>query len=159
MQQSTSDHNELKGSLLDTDEERSTRLTRTISKIAGSVGSFPAILLAFGLVVGWVLVGLVFFESDDRLELYDILTMVGTVTTFIMVFIIQNTQNREDRAVQTKLDSQAHALKRIMDHLGIDHTLPLSELTGLEDAPEPDIKEEQEQIRNNKPSGSKETAA
>jgi low affinity Fe/Cu permease len=159
MQQSTSDHNELKGSLLDTDEERSTRLTRTISKIAGSVGSFPAILLAAGLVVGWVLVGLVFFESDDRLELYDILTMVGTVTTFIMVFIIQNTQNREDRAVQTKLDSQAHALKRIMDHLGIDHAVPLSELTGLEDAPEPDIKEEQEQVRNNKPSGSKETAA
>ena len=77
--------------------------------------------------------------------------MVGTVTTFIMVFIIQNTQNREDRAVQTKLDAQGHALRQIMEHLGIDFELPLSELAGLEEAPEPHIKEEQRNVRSKDP--------
>ncbi len=159
MRQTTSDHSELTGSILDTQDERSTRLTRAISMIAGSVGSFSAILFAVGLVVVWIAVGLLFFESEARIDMFDLLTMVGTCTTFVMVFIIQNTQNREDRAVQTKLDAQAHALKRMMDHLGIDHELPLSELSGLEEAPEPDIKEEQDHVRNKKPSPSRETAA
>lgn len=91
-------------------------------------------------------------EGEDRTTFYEMLTMVGTVSTFIMVFVIQNTQNREERAVQTKLDAQAHALRRILDHLEIDHDHPLSTLAGLEDAPEHHIKEEQEQVRN-KPAG------
>lgn len=154
-----SDQNDLRGSILEMQEERSTRLTRAISKIAGSVGSFPAILLALGLVVVWITVGLIFFDSKARIDMFDLLTMVGTCTTFIMVFIIQNTQNREDRAVQTKLDAQAHALKLIMDRLGVDHDVPLSELTGLEEAPEPDIKDEQEHVRSKKPPTSRESAA
>jgi low affinity Fe/Cu permease len=153
-----SEQNELTGSILDT-QERSTRVTRAISKIAGSVGSFPAILLAAGLVAVWIIVGFVFYESDARMDLYNVLTMVGTVTTFVMVFIIQNTQNREDRAVQTKLDAQAHALKLIMDRLGVDHDVPLSELSGLEEAPEPDIKQEQKQVRQKKPERGRESAA
>ena len=132
-------------------EERSTRLTRAISKIAGSVGSFPAILLAMGLVGVWIFAGVALYQGEERLNFFNLLTMVGTVTTFIMVFIIQNTQNREDRAVQTKLDAQGHALRRIIEHLGVDHEAPLSELAGLEEAPEPEIKNEQNHVREKAP--------
>lgn len=126
--------------------DRSTRLTRAVSRIAGSLGSFPTILLAVGLVAIWILIGLR-AEKADRIEIYDVLTMFATVFTFIMVFIIQNTQNREDRAVQTKLDAQAHALRQILDHLEIHYDHPLSRLAGLEEAPEEHIKAEQETVR------------
>ncbi|HXK40318.1 MAG TPA: low affinity iron permease family protein [Candidatus Paceibacterota bacterium] len=129
--------------------ERSTPLTRAISKVAGAVGSFPAIVLAVGLVIAWVGLGL-FADSDSRSRSYELLTMVGTVTTFVMVFIIQNSQNREGRAVQTKLDAQGHALHHILEKMGIDHEIALSELAGLEEAPETDIKEEQHHVRNKK---------
>jgi low affinity Fe/Cu permease len=130
----------------DEKEERSTRVTRAISRIAGYLGSFPAILLAVGLVMGWLLVGLM-VGKGSRTAVFNMLTMAATVSTFVMVFIIQNTQNREGRAVQTKLDAQAHALRQIMDRLEIPREHPLSRLAGLEEAPEEDIKEEQERVR------------
>jgi low affinity Fe/Cu permease len=123
-------------------EERSTRMTRAISRIAGYLGSFPAILVALGIVVVWLTVGML-----SGKPVLDLLTMFATVSTFVMVFIIQNTQNREDRAVQTKMDAQNHALRQILDHLGIEHEHPLSRLAGLEEAPEQDIKQEQEHVR------------
>jgi low affinity Fe/Cu permease len=128
------------------DDERSTRLTRAISRIAGYLGSFPAILLALGLVVGWLIVGML-VDGASRTSVFDLLTMFATVSTFVMVFIIQNTQNREERAVQTKLDAQAHALRQIMDRLDIPREHPLSRLAGLEEAPEKNIKQEQEKVR------------
>lgn len=138
-------------------EDRSTKLTRAISRVAGYLGSFPAILVALAIVVGWLLVGLVFLSGDRRTTFYEMLTMVGTVSTFIMVFVIQNTQNREERAVQTKLDAQAHALRQILDHLEIDHDHPLSRLAGLEEAPEHHIKREQEHVRQKPVAGSTST--
>jgi low affinity Fe/Cu permease len=126
-------------------EERSTRMTRAISRIAGSLGSFPAILFALGIVVVWLGIGML--SGKSRTDTFNMLTMFATVSTFIMVFIIQNTQNREDRANQTKMDAQNHALRQILDHLGIEHEHPLSRLAGLEEAPEEDIKQQQEDVR------------
>ena len=137
---------------MDNDDERSTRLTRTISRITGSLGSFPAILFAVGLVGVWILASFLFLSGSTRIQSFEVLTTIGTASTFIMVFIIQNTQNREGRAVQTKLDAQAHALRRIIDHLEIPHEHPLSRLAGLEEAPEHHIKREQEFVRK-KPDG------
>lgn len=132
-------------------DERSTRATRSISKAAGSLGSFPVILLAMGLVAGWIIYGF-FVEGGFRNNLFQLLLTAGTnIIIFLMVFIIQNTQNREDRAVQTKLDAQAHALRVIIDHLNIKHESPLAELAGLEEAPEEDIKREQEMVRKDNP--------
>jgi low affinity Fe/Cu permease len=128
--------------------ERSTRVTRGISQAAGFLGSFPTILLAFILVLAWVVGG--FFVTDGfRNDLYQLLISAGTnIVIFIMVFVIQNSQNREGRAVQTKLDSQAQALRAILDHLEIEHDGPLSRLSGLEEAPEHKIKKEQKQVRD-----------
>lgn len=129
-------------------DERSTRATRYISKAAGSLGSFPVIFLAIGLVAAWVVAGLFFIKDGFRNPLFQLLLTAGTnIIIFLMVFIIQNTQNREERAVQTKLDAQAHALQVIINHLNISHDSPLAELAGLEDAPEQDIKREQKQVR------------
>lgn len=130
----------------DEKEHRSTRVTRAISSVAGYLGSFPAILLAVGLVTGWLVIGLM-VEKGSRTAVLNMLTMIATVSTFVMVFIIQNTQNREGRAVQTKLDAQAHALRQIMDRLEIPREHPLSRLAGLEEAPEDSIKQEQERVR------------
>ena len=126
-------------------EEQSTRVTRAISRVAGSLGSFPAILFALGIVVVWLGIGVV--SGKSRSGVFEMLTMFATVFTFIMVFIIQNTQNREDRATQTKLDAQNHALRQILDHLDIPHEHPLSRLAGLEEAPEEHIKQQQEDVR------------
>ena len=65
-----------------------------------------------------------------------------------MVFIIQNTQNRDGRAMQTKLDAQSEALRRLVEHLDIEDTDELlTQLVGVEEAPEDDIKSEQETVR------------
>jgi low affinity Fe/Cu permease len=133
-------------------EERSTRVTRAISRIAGYLGSFPAILFALGTVVVWLAFGIVAGNP-----VLDMLTMFATVSTFVMVFIIQNTQNREDRAVQTKMDAQAQALRQILDHLGIPHDQPLSRLAGLEEEPEDHIKQQQEHVRDRPGAGAADT--
>jgi low affinity Fe/Cu permease len=129
-------------------DERSTPVTRGISQAAGFLGSFPMILLALCLVIAW-LVGGLFVTDGFRNNLYQLLVTAGTnLVIFMMVFIIQNSQNREGRAVQTKLDAQAHALRAILDHLEVDHDGPLSRLSGLEEAPEHKIKKEQKQVRD-----------
>jgi low affinity Fe/Cu permease len=65
-----------------------------------------------------------------------IINTATTIITFNMVFVIQNTQNRDGRAMHTKLDA-------ILDHLDIDS----EDLKGLEDLPEVDIRDRQERVR------------
>ena len=56
------------------------------------------------------------------------------------MFVIQNTQNREGRALQAKLDAQSPVLEQIAVRLDIDHGAMVTELVGVEDAPEQTIK-------------------
>ena len=75
-----------------------TRLTRTMSRASGRQGSF---LLAFLLIVLWAVTGPLFGFSDT----WQLVINTGTtVITFLMVFLIQNTQNRDTEALQVKLD-------------------------------------------------------
>ena|SRR5439155_1427888 len=129
-------------------DERSTAITRAISSLTGWLGSFPAILAAIALVVVWVIGG--FFVSHRFANsTYQLLINTGTtIVTFVMVFIIQSTQNREGRAVQAKLEAQNQALYLIAKQLGIEGGTPhLLKVLGLEDAPEATIKEEQGEVR------------
>jgi low affinity Fe/Cu permease len=57
--------------------------------------------LAVGLIIGWGVSGLVFGFSDTWQLVINTAT---TVVTFLMVFLIQSTQNRDAEAVQVKLD-------------------------------------------------------
>jgi low affinity Fe/Cu permease len=131
---------------------RSTALTRIIGRITGVLGSFPAILIAAALILTWI-VGLFLVKGGFLNQDYQlVINTLTTIITFLMVFVIQNTQNRDGRAVQTKLDAQAEALALIAKQLGIDDDrLPrLSQLVGVEDAPDDVIREAQDRVRDNK---------
>ena len=72
---------------------------------AGHPGTFA---LAVMIILGWAVLGPVFGYSDT----WQLVINTGTtIVTFLMVFLIQNTQNRESKAVQLKLDEIIRALE------------------------------------------------
>ncbi len=126
--------------------DRSTRMTRSVSTITGHLGSFPAIFLSVFVVLVWF-AGVFFVRRGFTNTNYQLVINTGTtIVTFWMVFIIQNTQNRDGKAIQAKLDAQSHALQLISDKLGIEVEL-LENLVGLEDAPEKAIDKEMTRVR------------
>lgn len=75
-----------------------TRFAKWTSHVSGSPAAFG---LAIGTVVVWAVTGPVFGFSDT----WQLIINTGTtIITFLMVFLIQNTQNRDSQAIQIKLD-------------------------------------------------------
>src|SRR6476646_3049284 len=130
-------------------DDKSTALTRAIGNITGALGSFPAILLSIGLVVAWFIGGF-FVRRHFSNNTYQLLINTGTtIITFWMVFIIQNTQNRDGRALQAKIDAQSEVLAALAKHVGLDDDEDLlTRLVGVEDAPEHVIKADQDLVRS-----------
>ena len=75
--------------------------TMIAAKIAGWAGQPAAFILAIGAVLLWGLSGPLFGFSDTWQLVINTST---TIITFLMVFLIQNTQNRDTEAIQIKLD-------------------------------------------------------
>src|SRR5579884_2805714 len=126
--------------------DHSTRLTRAIGDITGWLGSFPAILASFVIVVIWFIGGVFVGLGNNTYQL--VINTGTTIITFLMVFIIQNTQNRDGSAVQAKLDAQSEVLRQIAEKLDIaDDEDLLTKLVGVEDAPARVISEDQNQVR------------
>lgn len=71
------------------------------TKIAWAVGHPFSFSLALLFVFGWLLSGPL-FKFSDTWQL--VINTSTTIITFLMVFIIQNTQNRDSKSVQLKLD-------------------------------------------------------
>jgi low affinity Fe/Cu permease len=69
-----------------------------ISKLTGTAGAF---VLAISVVLIWGFTGPLFSYSDTWQLVINTST---TIVTFLMVFLIQNTQNRDGKAMQLKLD-------------------------------------------------------
>jgi low affinity Fe/Cu permease len=70
------------------------------------VGTSWAFVMAFLLIVAWAVAGPVFAYSDT----WQLVINTGTtILTFLMVFLIQNTQNRDSHAVHLKLDELIRA--------------------------------------------------
>jgi low affinity Fe/Cu permease len=74
------------------------------SRVVGSPWIF---VLAVLLIVGWALSGPVFGYSDTWQLVINTTT---TIVTFLMVFLIQNTQNRDSEAIHLKLDELIRAI-------------------------------------------------
>ncbi len=74
---------------------------RFANKVTIATGSTPAILIAFGVVVVWGATG-PFFHYSETWQL--VINTGTTIITFLMVFLIQKSQNKESMAVQLKLN-------------------------------------------------------
>jgi low affinity Fe/Cu permease len=71
------------------------------TRISVATGHATAFILAFLLVLGWAVAGPL-FDFSNTWQLF--INTGTTITTFLMVFLIQNTQNRDGKAMQLKLD-------------------------------------------------------
>ena len=80
-----------------------TRCAKATSRAAGRPWSF---VLACALIVAWLISG-PFFAYSDTWQL--VINTSTTIITFLMVFLIQSTQNRDTEAIQLKLDELIRA--------------------------------------------------
>ena len=77
-------------------------------QLSAEVGSPWAFIAALGIVVVWSVTGPLFKYSDT----WQLVINTGTtIVTFLMVFLIQNTQNRDAKAVHLKLDELIRCVK------------------------------------------------
>lgn len=101
-------------------------LSDTCSTIFGSRWSF---LMAMLVVVTWALVGPYYHYSDT----WQLVINTGTtIVTFLMVFLIQHTQNRDAKAINLKLNEIVLAMKRAENDLIDAEKMSDEELEELE---------------------------
>lgn len=99
-----------------------------VSKFVGNPLSFLAAFLIIGV---WAITGPIFGFSDT----WQLVINTGTtIITFLMVFVIQNTQNRDAKAMQLKLDELIKAHKSARDELIDLEDLSDSEIQKLADS-------------------------
>ncbi len=102
-----------------------------VSRATGSSGAF---MIAFGIVIVWAVSGPIFGFSDT----WQLVINTGTtIVTFLMVFLIQNTQNRDQRALQLKMDELLRAVEGAREGM----------FAGIEDKAEEKLEEVKEELR------------
>ena len=99
------------------------------SATAGAMGSPWAFLLALAACIVWAVSGPFFRFSED----WQLVINTGTtIATFLVVFLIQNTQNRDAKAIHLKLDELIRAVGDARTGLVDLEHLPDKELAQLE---------------------------
>jgi low affinity Fe/Cu permease len=105
---------------------------RVANSVAHASGKPATFLLSCAVIIVWGLSGPIFHYSDT----WQLVINTGTtIVTFLMVFLIQNTQNREGTALQAKLDE----LIRVTQEAH-------KELVAAEELPEEEVREIKEEI-------------
>ena len=93
--------------------------TAIATRIAAAAGQPLTFITAFTLIVIWGVTGPLFGYSDTWQLVINTAT---TIVTFLMVFLIQNSQNRDAAAMQAKLDELIRAQKGARGQfIGIEH--------------------------------------
>ena len=93
--------------------------TRIAARVAGFVGQPSAFIAATLLIVIWGVTGPLFHYSDTWQLVVNTAT---TIVTFLMVFLIQNSQNRDAAAMQAKLDEVIRSLEGARNRfIGVEH--------------------------------------
>lgn len=97
------------------------------NRISQATGTATAFLTAILIVAVWAVTGPMFDFSDT----WQLVINTGTtIVTFLMVFLIQNTQNRDTKSVHLKLDELIHSVKGAR-----------TQFIGLEDLSDDDLRE------------------
>ena len=105
-----------------------TRFAKATSRAAGQPIAF---IVAAGTVLAWIVTGPI-FRFGDSWQL--VINTATTIVTFLMVFLIQNSQNRDAAAMQAKLDELLRAVTRARGaFIGIEH-LSDAEIERIRDA-------------------------
>jgi len=74
---------------------------KTAARVSRAAGSATTFLAAITIVIVWAITGPL-FDFSNTWQLF--INTGTTIVTFLMVFLIQNTQNRDSKAMQLKLD-------------------------------------------------------
>jgi low affinity Fe/Cu permease len=120
-------------------ERASSWFARMANGTAAWTGKPAAFLLAFLVIVVWCVTGPIFQYSDT----WQLVINTGTtIVTFLMVFLIQNTQNRDSLALQIKLSELIIAMK------GADNRI-----AAIEEASDDDLEEAHEDLKARANSG------
>ena len=118
--------------------------THIATRIANASGQPITFVFALGLILIWGATGPVFHYSDTWQLIVNTAT---TVVTFLMVFLIQNSQNRDASAMQAKLDELIRSVDKAREQfIGIEHLTDL-EICEIRDALEKEVGEAQDKQR------------
>jgi low affinity Fe/Cu permease len=107
--------------------------SRMADQTARLTGRPLTFLTAAAVVIIWAVTGPIFGYSDT----WQLVINTGTtIVTFLMVFLIQHTQNRDTMALQVKLDELILATKQARNNV-----------IGIEEEPEEEIKREKDKVK------------
>jgi len=105
--------------------DRFEAFSKTMTRLAGSTGAFG---LALGIIVAWALLGPLFRFSDT----WQLVINTGTtIITFLMVFLIQRSQNKDSLAIHLKLNEIVAAVQGASNRLVDVESLSEKELETL----------------------------
>ena len=102
---------------------------RFAKDVAAVIGSPYAFVVALLMILIWAVLGPL-FEFSDTWQL--VINTTTTIVTFLVVFMIQNTQNRDSKAIHLKLDELIRSIRGARNGLIDSEDLPDAEIDRLE---------------------------
>ncbi|HEY6916273.1 MAG TPA: low affinity iron permease family protein [Allosphingosinicella sp.] len=118
--------------------------TIVAGRIARAAGQPFAFIGSLFIILLWIVSGPIFHYSDTWQLIINTAT---TIVTFLMVFLIQNSQNRDAAAMQAKLDELIRAVQDARGQfIGIEH-LPDAEICRIRDELETEFGEAVESLK------------